>query len=155
MHKVVTSSSGSTSLLPQQTITVWVVGYAGQRTRSTGGQRLITNGARKLAPNHQEAPWGPPVLTALNYRAPPLCCCRFHVSSLALLSAESLKMFLWVCQFPDDVFTSVSARYKARARTQLTLSISIELPLLLEGRQLCLRCYPNQYQPSWHCQRSA
>ena len=28
-----------------------------------GQRRLITNGARKLAPNHQEAPWGPTSLT--------------------------------------------------------------------------------------------
>ena len=83
MDKVFTSSSGSTSLLPQQTITVL---YAGQRTRATanGQRRLITNGARKLAPNHQEAPWGPssrtPLLTTvLNYRGVP-----FHALSLAL-----------------------------------------------------------------------
>ena len=83
MDKVFTSSSGSTSLLPQQTITVL---YAGQRTRTTanGQQRLITNGARKLAPNHQEAPWGPssrtPLLTTvLNYTGVP-----FHALSLAL-----------------------------------------------------------------------
>ena len=81
--KFITSSSGSTSLLPQQTITIL---YAGQRTRPAGNgqQRLITNGARKLAPNHQEAPWGPssrtPLLTAvLNYRGVP-----FHTLSLAM-----------------------------------------------------------------------
>ena len=113
MHKVVTSSSGSTSLLPQQTITVWVVGYAGQRTRSTGGQWLITNGARKLAPNHQEAPWGPSVVHRCwppsIILEPPHCALDFMYHPRPPWVPRAWNAFWWPLNFLMWRFTSVPA----------------------------------------------
>ena len=61
-----------------------------------------------------------PLLTALNYRG-ALLPCRFHVSSSALLSAESSKTILCL---PDDVLqVCLLSTQWARAVNQLTLSI--------------------------------